>query len=251
MHPDVDPAEASKTNPLVTEGASAGEPSSSVTTQTVSPEERDKLNAAVKQAVDDMFTVSNAWQPREVVKFVVNCPSGQKALAKHLDVLDLAAADLVEDMDIFIRKLMPSGFDAQGNPIDKSDEESFWKAITDIEKRLKFLDMTNRLIVTACVKPKIVNDGVAIRTTEDGEREIVFGYQVKDIDEQLKLFGKPVPPLKDPEREAYAGTINFNDRMAFFTELQKPLGLIEPFREGQATVLADMESGEGVGVQAE
>lgn len=281
-YPGVDPADATTTSPVGTQDASAGEPQklkydhvelpdgtmrldpqpvehSGSTTQAQpievpeqTPEQKEALNKAVKEAFSDMFAVTQAWEPREVVKFVIECPSGQKALAKHLDVLDLAAADLVEDMDLFTRKLFPTALDDQGNPVDNKDQESFWKALKDINKRLKFIDMTNRLMAAASVKPKVVNDGVAIRTNpETSEQEIVHGYQVTDIDEQLKLFGKPVPTLGDPRHEAYAGTITFNDRMTFFTELQKPLALIEPFREQQDAVLANLESSESVGNTAE
>lgn len=253
-YPGVDPADANQTNSVGTQKHSAGEESPrQVTTLTLpdnpevpeqSPEEKEQLNKAVQEAVSDMFQVIEPWKAREVVRFVVECPSGQKVLAKHLDVLDLAAADLVEDMDLFTRKLFPASLDERGNPVE-GGQETFWKALVDPKKRLHFLQMTNKLIMASIVKPKVVDDGVAIRTNPDtAEQEIVFGCEIKDTDEQLKLFGKPVPPLK--ENEAYVGAINFNDRMTIFTELQKPLGLIEPFREQSSAVLADMESSEGV-----
>jgi hypothetical protein len=71
------------------------------------------------------------------------------------------------------------------------------------------------------------------------------------VDEQLEHFGKLIPPLQDSKREVYAGYIGFADRMAYFVELQKPLGAIEPFREGSADVLESMESGERVGVPSQ
>lgn len=212
-----------------------------------SPEDLEK---AVKEAVDDMFAVSNVWAPKVVVKFKIDCPSGQTALVKHLDILDLASVGLVEDMDLFTKKLFPSKFDDQGNPVDEKESETIWDTLKDVEQRKKFLDMTGRLMSIASVKPKVVDDGVVIVTNEDGSKVTKFGHQL-DMDQQLEHFGKPIPTLEDPKREAYAGYIGFADRMSYFVELQKPLGAIEPFREGSADVLESMESGERVGVPSQ
>lgn len=211
-----------------------------------------ELEAAIKDAVDDMFAVSEVWKPKMVVKFKLECPSGQNVLVKHMDILDLAAADLVEDMDTFSKKLFPSRFDDQGNPVDEDEKSgSIWKTLKDPEKRLKFLDMTNRLMEIGAVRPRIINDGVALVTDpETGRKETTFGYRMT-MDEQLEHLKKPVETLTDPRNQAYAGSIGFADRMAFFVELNKPLGMIEPFRAESAIVLEGMESGERVGSTSE
>jgi len=211
----------------------------------LSKEELDKL---VKEAMDDMFQ-PRAWKPRNVVKFLIECPSGQNVLVKHMDILELAGADLVEDMDLFGKKLLPQAFDEQGRPIDEDKRSSgIWKSFKDIKKRHKFLDMTNRLMAVSSVRPKVIDDGVAIVKDEEGSETIKYGYQMT-TQEQLEYFERPIPPLEG--EQVYAGYVDFSDRMAFFVELQKPLGMIEPFREGPSLVLPDLESSESVGVQAE
>lgn len=214
---------------------------------------QEQLNQAVAQAVKDQFAVTDGWKPKRDVQFVINLPSGQPALVRHLDTRHLLRANLLEEMDRFTKQLFPSNLDAQGHPVEKTEEDTedgIWSVLRDPEKRKKFFDMTNRLLAAAAVRPKIVNDGVALRENEDThEMEEVFGCEVDSIDEQVELFGKPVPALR--EGEAYAGAVDFADRMRFFQELNKPLEMIEPFRDQSDAVLASMESVQGSPVQAE
>lgn len=213
--------------------------------------DKETLKQAVAEAISDEFAVTDSWTPRKPVKFIIHCPSGQKVLAKHLETRDLLRVNLIEEMDRFAKQLFPSAFDEQGRPIDRDDEESqsIWTLLREPEKRRTFFSMTNRLMMAASVRPKVVDDGVALRTDENGNQVEVFGYEVESIDEQIKLFGKPVPALKDGE--VYAGVIDLADRLSFFTELNKPLEAIEPFREESNAVLASMESGQGTGVPTE
>jgi hypothetical protein len=251
----------STANPVGTQEVSSGE----VKPTELAKQSQDAHNAAhnggsgsqdiaehVKKAINSQFAVTEGWQPREVVKFVINCPSGQTALVKHLEAKDLLRAGLLEEMDRFTKQLFPAALDEQGAPVEKTEDDAsqgIWAILNDPDRRVKFYDITNRLMVVASVAPKIVNDGVALRDNEDGEPEEVFGYEVESIDEQVALFEKPVPPLKDGE--AYAGAIDFADRMAFFQELNKPLGLIEPFREGSNAMLASLEPSQGSELQTE
>lgn len=239
------PAVEQSTNPVETQEPSAGEKTTSqILHEAAMREDKEALNKAVAQAIQDQFAVTDAWKPKRVFKFVINCPSGQKVLVKHLDTMDLVKANLIEEMDFFMKKLAPKELDDQGNPVDSESPETIWAVLRDPEKRCKFLDLMNRLMAAASLKPKIVNDGVVLVTNHQGEKEEVFGYQVKSIDKQIKLFGKPIPKLK--EGEAYAGVIGFPDRMEFFTQLNKPLELIEPFRE-QASSVASVARSEGSG----
>lgn len=204
-----------------------------------------EFEAAVADAVKNQFAVTDEWKPAKVVKFLVECPgSGQKVLLKHLDPMALLNYDLIEEIDFFSRKLFsPSGNDAD------SVAESIWASFRDPEKRLRFLSMTGRLMAVASVKPKIVFDGVALVNEKDedgnetGEVLAVFGHQVEGAKEQLELFGKLVPPLK--EGQAYAGAIGFGDRMAIFQALNQPLSVIEPFRERPDAIVESVESGQG------
>lgn len=229
-----------KTNPVGAQEVSSG--------VGVDPE---ALEQAVKKAVEDQFAITDAWSVREPVRFIIECPSGQRVLAKHLETRDLLRVNLIEEMDKFAKQLFPSAFDDHGNPIDRKDAENqtIWSLLREPEKRETFFSMTNRLMVASSIRPKVVDDGVALRENEAGEKVEVFGYEIKDIDEQIALFGKPVPPLKDGE--VYAGVIDLADRLAFFTELNKPLEAIEPFREESDAVLASVESSQGAGLQTE
>jgi hypothetical protein len=206
----------------------------------------ESLKAAVREAIQDEFAITEAWKPRQIVKFIVHCPSGQKALVRHMDTMDLLQYDLIEEMDFFSKRLF-----ANVNESGEEVEDNIWAVLRDPEKRCRFVRLLNRMMTAASVRPKIINDGVTLVDDEDhpGSKKLVFGYQITDIDEQIKLFGKPIPPLKDGE--CYAGPIDLGDRMAFFSELNKPLGMIEPFREQQNVVLASLESVEGIGGTSE
>lgn len=242
-HP-LTPGEIKETNPV---GAQEVSPGSTPVIEV----DKSSLKKAVTEAISDEFAVTDAWTPRPAVKFIINCPSGQKVLAKHLETRDLLRVNLIEEMDRFAKQLFPSSFDAQGHPIDRKEDEShsIWTLLREPEKRRTFFSMTNRLMMAASVRPKVVDDGVALRTNENGEQVEVFGYEIENIDEQIALFGKPVPVLK--EGEVFAGVIDLADRLAFFTELNKPLEEIEPFREGSNAVLASMEPSQGPGVPTE
>lgn len=237
------PTEEITTNPVGTQDSTVGEKS---------PAERAiadaDLKKAVAEAVSDMFK-PQAWKPKILVKFKIELPSGQKALVKHLDTLDLLEYDLIEELDFFTRKLFPATVDMSGNPIEQDKmEENIWKALTDPDKRRRFLDMTGKLMAAASLDPKIVHDGVAlVKSKRDGRLHTRFGYQL-NMDQQLEYLGEPVSALRD--REVYSGYIDFSDRMVFFQELNRPLESITPFRKEQAQMLQDLARGEGDGGEA-
>lgn len=226
-------------------------PASPVGTQEASDGD---LNEAVAKAVEDMFALkADAWRPKTIVKFVIDLPSGQRALVKHLDILDLAAYNLVETLDFFMRKLFPSSIDQSGNPVEEKSNESLWQALGDINKRKSFLGSTGKLIAAASISPKIVYDGVAVVEVVDEEtgnkrKVLKFGHELT-TQEQIDHFKKPIDPL--PEGAAYAGYIGFGDRIVFFQELNKPLGMIEPFREGSNASVQDLARSEGPGGETE
>lgn len=219
-------------------------------------EKKDKeFKEAVAEAVRTQFDVKpTGWGIKTIVKFQVNFPSGQSALVKHLESTDLVRYDLLEELDFFVKRLFPPSYDAAGRPVEPDDGErqDIYATLRNPEKRLRFFDLTNRLFAVAAVEPRVINDGVALRYDEElGAKVDVFGHEVDDIDEQIALFGKPVPPLKDPEHETYAGAIDFTDRMTLFAELNKPLELIEPFRKKPDALLENLEREQSTGDSAE
>lgn len=236
-YPGVDLADEETVNPVGTQESSASEPK---------PNPLIVSKDEVKKAVSEMFAVTDAWQPRQTkVKFKIECPSGQTALVKHLDTMDLLEAGLIEELDYFTRRLFPRSIDPSGNPQEAKNEENetLWQALRDPEKRRRFFDMTGRLIAAAAVRPSIVFDGVVIK-----DDKVVFGYQLSEEDQKEKL-GDLIPTLK--KNQTYAGAIDFADRMAFFHELNRPLKQIEPFRPESAVVLQDLAGSEGDGDKAE
>ena len=267
-YPGVDPTDAHETSPVGAQGASVGVkevelPNDPVVDPQVKAQVKAEvagnpdLQQSVKQAVEDMFAVNeSAWAPKQILKFVVECPSGQKVLVKYLGTLDLLEYDLVEELDFFTRKLFPVDIDLSGNPVEAQEaaEQTIWAALRDPEKRRRFLDMTGKLMAAACVKPRVVHDGVVLvdDTDPDGnptsEKVTRFGYQL-DLSQQLEHFKKPLAPL--PANGIYSGYVDFADRMTIFQELNKPLGMIEPFREESLAVLQDMARGEGSGGEAQ
>lgn len=259
------PPEETKTKPVGTQDSSEGKGKTSLkeTSEKVhdaavrgeSPEATEEFKAAVAKAVAEMFDLNEkAWQPKTIVKFKIECPSGQTVLAKHLDTLDLLGYGLIEEMDFFTRKLFPPSIDASGNPEEEAEQESIWKSLRDPKKRQRFLDMTGKLAAISSVKPSLAHDGVAVvpELDEDGEptgkQTTKFGYQMT-MEEQLEYFKKPIPKLKSGQ--AYTGYLSFNDRMTYFQELNRPLSMIEPFREGSAALLQNLARSEGHGGEAE
>lgn len=242
-YPGVSPSDTiEETNPVGAQDVSEG-----VSTPQNTEYKEEDFQAAVKKAMEDTFKISEQWTShRKVVRFIIDCPSGQKALVKHLDTWDLIDNNLIEELDFFTRKLFP-GFNQAGNPVEDDGEEgeSFWAAMRKPEKRTRFLDMTGILIAASSIKPKVIHDGVAVIVDpETGAQKTVFGHEMT-IDEQLEHFKRPVPKLEDGQ--TYSGTIDFSDRMKFFQELNKPLAVIQPFREESSDVLQDLARIQGLG----
>ncbi|AVD99636.1 tail assembly chaperone [Mycobacterium phage Cuke] len=271
-YPGVDPAVLEKLNPVGTQESSAGNPkvarsivedeiaeatqfkasnpllaSASETMHESALRDPIASNDQIKAAVADMFALQPSWQPRGVTKFVIDCPSGQKILARHLDTMALLEADLIEEIDFFTKRLFPSELDAGGNIVEKPEEEaeaSIWSVLRDPEKRCRFFRLLNGLMATAVEQPKIVDDGVEILTDTEGKKHVVTGAELSPED-HLVVFKKPLRELGP--NETYASAVDFADKMAIFGELNKPLALITPFRNEQAVSLARMASSESVG----
>lgn len=242
-YPGVDPGDVQTLNPVGTQENSSGEPQV-IISRDEKPTPPKLSKEQLKAAVDEMFEVTDAWQPRQTkVKFKIECPSGQTALVKHLDTMDLLEAGLIEELDFFTRRLFPRKIDPSGNPVDDPDNETLWQSLRDPEKRRRFFDMTGKLMAAAAIRPKIVFDGVIVVN-----EKVVFGYQLSEEDQKEKL-SEPVPALK--KNETYAGAIDFADRMAFFHELNRPLKQIEPFRPESAVVLQDLDGSQGHGGKTE
>ena len=228
---ETNPVEGTMMNPVGTQEPSAGSgiptPNSLLAQASEQMHEsalrNDEFKVAVSQAVTDIFELKQTWKPKaERIKFVINCPSGQTVLAKHLSAMDLLEADLIEDLDFFTKRLFPAG-DGEGE-----DDSSLWTLLGDIEKRQKFVDLLNRLLEISIEKPKVINDGVEIATRADGSRFLITGSEMS-AEDFVRVFGRALPELGP--NETYASAVDFTDKMTIFGELNKPLSVIQPFRE--------------------
>lgn len=207
----------------------------------------DKL---VAKAVDDMFALKDTWQPKntEPVKFVIHCPSGQTVLAKHLTTMDLLEANVIDEIDFFSKKLLPK-LDPAGNPVEDEDQGApLWTLMKDVEKRKRFFTLLNKLIDIAVVKPNVIDDGVEIATKDDGTQFLINGADMSPED-YVKVFGRALPALGP--NETYASAVDFGDKMAIFGELNKPLAVIEPFREESSNGTTSLEPSQSNGSEAE
>lgn len=189
-----------------------------------SEQESEKFKTAVAQALREEFAVT-AWKPQEKVRMMITCPSGQRCLLKHLTQMDLLEADLIEEIDFFTKNLFPT----EGKK-DDDDLEDVWSLLRDPEKRCRFFQLLNRLMVVGVVRPQIVDDGVAVVTDSQGRKVCKLGMK------KLTLKEGQVP----------ASLIDFADRMAIFSELNKPLSEITPFRKEQVISLASLEPSKGI-----
>lgn len=261
-YPGVEPADVQTLEPVGTQVPSAGVPTPNPLLANASQEMHEEalrndnfvhvnpteLKSVVQQAVTDMFALKPNWMPKpkaeKQIQFVITCPSGQNVLAKHLTTMDLLEADLIEDLDFFTKKLFPQNVDPAGNPIDEDESAStIWTVLKDIDKRKKFIELLNKLLVISIQKPKIVDDGLEIATGEDGKQFLISGAEMAPED-FTKVFGRKLPELG--ENETYCSAVDFADKMSIFAELNKPLSVIEPFRQESLVSLASMESSEDV-----
>ena len=207
------------------------------------------ISQAVSESVTDMFALKPNWKPKhERIRFVIHCPSGQTVLARHLNTMDLLEANLIEELDFFTKKLFPSNIDPSGNPVEDEDEEekTIWNVLRDIDKRRRFIDLLNRLIDISVEKPRVINDNIQVATRSDGTHFLITGAEMSPED-YIRVFGKPLPQLK--ENETYASAVDFTDKMTIFGELNKPLSVIQPFRDESLVSMASMEPSESFRTQ--
>lgn len=139
----------------------------------------------------------------------VVCPSGEKCLLKQLDIADIIEAGLINDLDMFSKKLFPQKLDPAGNPIEEEEaEDSIWSLLADDEKRTFFFNLMNKLIVLGVADP-------VVKMSEEGLEE----------------------------EEISVEWIELNDRMFLFNVLMEPINKIAPFRGEQATSVVPVETG--------
>lgn len=258
---EANPLESHTMNPVGTQGFSSGvttAPTPNPLIAKVSEEMheaalRDEnfksaVSQAVSQSVNDMFALKPNWKPKqERVRFVIHCPSGQTVLARHLNTMDLLEANLIEELDFFTKKLFPSNVDPAGNPVEEEEEDStIWNVLRDINKRRRFIDLLNRLLEISIEKPKVINDNIQIATRSDGTHFLITGSEMSPED-YVRIFEKPLPELQ--ENETYASAVDFTDKMTIFGELNKPLSVIQPFREESLVSMASMEPSESFRTQ--
>ena len=237
-------------NPLLAKAAQDMHESALRNPEFVAPPQGANLDHLVAKAVDDMFALKDTWQPKntEPVKFVIHCPSGQTVLAKHLTTMDLLEASIIDEIDFFSKKLLPK-LDPAGNPVEDDDAGApLWTLMKDVEKRKRFFTMLNKLVDIAVLKPNVIDDGVEIATRDDGTQFLINGADMKPEDYQ-RVFGKILPALGP--NETYASAVDFGDKMAIFGELNKPLAVIEPFREESPNGTTSLEHSQGNGSEAE
>lgn len=237
---------APKPNPLVAQPPTAPAPAPAPQPANPVPDQ-EAIRLAVKEAMEHQFDVSPGWQKKSQ-RFVVTTPNGQRALCKRVNTMDLLNGDLLEEMDFYTKALFPTKWDAAGNPIENTNAENFWAALRDPDKRLKFTRMLNTLMEICVVEPSVFDDGAEIVVNpKSGQREVVCGAGVKrseaDGREYVEVNG--VTRLV-PEGLVRTSDIDWTDKMAIFSELNKPLDQLQIFHE-QGTELASVGTEQGSG----
>ena len=174
------------------------------------------LKEAVAEAFNtvqvDPFAVT-AWGTAPVKEVTLTVPSGQKVLLRKLDPIDLIAADLVDEMDYFSKKLFPNAVDRAGNPVenedDSTDEAGLWAMLKDEDKRTHFFKLLDGMAVAGCIKPPLTHD-------------------------------------KEDSTKVFVGNLDFNDKMAIFTKLQEPVSRVGAFRQQSTPSVESVETGESL-----
>lgn len=197
MYPGVDPTDS------IVQEAIMGESAESVGRQM----HDDALNGRLKQAVKEVFDefgVTASWDQKEELQFVIECPSGQKCLARHLNTLDLIETDLLDEIDYFSKKLFAESKEDES----ESKESSFSVILKDPERRMRLFNLLDGLLNIGVIKPKI--------------------HRIPQDIEASKYRSWVGPPL--PKGEVWANKVDFSDKMHIFGELNKPLDEIKTFR---------------------
>lgn len=234
-YPGVDPSDTQQTNPVGTQERTEGDFKTSPGEQQVI--DKQALKEAVREVAADIFAPTSAWSQNSTINFVVECPSGQRALVKHLNTMDLINADLIEEVDIFTRMLFPVALDPTGAPVEIDEaavNKSFWENLKDPDKKLRFFRLLNALLELSVVKPRVIDDGVAL-VEENGKTVVKFGTNNVTLG----------------PGEVASSAIDFADKMHIYGMLNQPLESIKPFREGSQENVPAVSEVERVGSSAE
>lgn len=165
-----------------------------------------------------------AWGEEGGKKKSLTLPSGQRCLVQLLEMEDVIALGVVDQLDTFTGGMLSEALSGKPKPKKtkkdaKKEEATKWmEALKDQAKFLKLMDAVEKIIMRAVLKPKI-------------------------YPEPLEEDGSQGPLVKG---RAYIHQVSFTDKMEIFGVVFQNLGDMSSFHEGQTPDLGDVATSEGL-----
>lgn len=173
---------------------------------------------------DQEYAVT-AWGTEGANTKTLTLPSGQRCLVQLLEMEDVIALGVVDQLDTFTGGMLSAALSGETPKKEtkkgkkKNDAEKWMDALKDNAKFLKLMDAVEKIIMRAVIKPTIHPTPVA-----DKEGNV---------------------PEKVPG-QAYIDQINFNDKMEIFGVVFNNLGDMSSFHDGPTSGVGDVEPSEGL-----
>lgn len=178
----------------------------------------------------DPYAVTSWGETASSEPFGITLPSGQRCLVRRLEMEDVLANGLLNNLDAFSSSLL----DEAGSAKAESPEEVLG-AFQDKEKFGKLGDTINKIVLITVVKPS------------------VFPLPVEgDIDPETGLLVGQINPMTGEKitgrvkGRVYLDQINFMDKMFIFQSVFEGLNGLDRFREGQEAGLGTVEDVQAV-----
>jgi len=171
---------------------------------------------------EDEFAVTS-WGESAPEPFGITLPSGQRCLVRKLEMEDVLAHGLLNDLDSFSTSLLEDE--------ESKDEsaEDVMKSFQDSEKFTKLTATVNKIVMITVLRPSVYPKPES--SMHPVTRETIAGIRI-------------------PGR-AYVDQISFMDKMAIFQAVFEGMKGLDRFREGQEAGLGTVEDVEAVPAASE
>lgn len=164
-----------------------------------------------------------AWGPSEATTKELTLPSGQQCLVQFIEMEDVIALGVVNQLDTFTGGMLSQALDPNAKKpkktSKKNDAKKWLEALKDKEKFDNLMFAVDKIIMKAVIAPKIHPEPVA------DESGIV----------PAKIKG-----------QAYIDQVKFNDKMEIFSLVFNNLGDMSSFHGGQTSGVGDVAAVEGI-----
>jgi hypothetical protein len=176
----------------------------------------------------DEYAVTS-WGESAAEPFGITLPSGQRCLVRKLEMEDVLAHGLLNDLDSFSSNLL------EDVPTKDETDESVINAFQETEKFEKLTKTVNKIVMITVKRPTIY------LVPLEGEIDPDTGLRVGQFNPKTgeKVTGRV-------KGRAYVDQVSFMDKMAIFQAVFEGLKGLDQFREGSEADLGSVENVEAV-----